>query len=258
MADIHRAQRLGRVRCGTTSRSRQGRTGRVNVQHPESRPTPAGATRTRAQRFYVVVAVVVLLAVGGYLVAWATVGSDDGDAAQSSSGEVNPTASGTASGSSNDPTASASPSDPTPTTPGLVPSQPSATTANTPGQSSASTTGSTRPANPSDPLQIAGCGAPPYPKTFEGWTGNPDYTNAATVVYVNGPISNLNRLGYEVSRVAGLGCVSVPLFGANQNDLSAIAWGNAGLFTKEQVIAAMSRIGMASIDTPACHPKCFK
>ena len=220
---------------------------------PDSQSAPDGTSRLRASRFYAAVAAVVILAVGGYLAVWANAESDDRRAQQSATDVATD-----AGAATNDPAASPSALDPNGITSGQLSSQVPTAPATGAGQSPASTTGPTSPPNPSDPLQIAGCGAPPYPKTFEGWTGNPDYTDATKVVYVNGPISNLNRLGYEVSRIAKLGCVSVPMFSANQNDLSAVAWGNAGLFTKEQVIAAMSRIGMASIDTPACHPKCFK
>lgn len=38
---------------------------------------------------------------------------------------------------------------------------------------------------------------------------------------------------------------------------AAVAWSNVGILTKEQVIVALSRMGVAAIPTPACHPNCL-
>lgn len=176
----------------------------------------------------------VLLSVGGYLVILANEDSGGGTTARSGKGsEVGP-------GSTQPP-------------PGET-----ASPSSDPARQSAPTPNPTNPPNPSDPLQIDGCGGPPYPKTFEGSTGNPDFNNAATVVYFNGQMVNITRLGNEVARVAQLGCVSVPMNGASQPDLNAVAWSNVGIFTKEQVIVALSRMGVVAIPTPSCHPDCFR
>jgi len=46
--------------------------------------------------------------------------------------------------------------------------------------------------------------------------------------------------------------------GASQPDLYAVAWSNVGIFTEEQVIVALSRMGVVAIPTPSCHPDCFR
>jgi len=205
----------------------------VNAEQNDPHPAPPDNARSRALRFYVAVAAVVLLSVGGYAIILSKENSGDRVAEQSASNASEST--------------KATPPAPDQTPSSIDPARPPSTTPS-----------STNPPDPSNPLQIDGCGGPPYPKTFEGSTGNPDFTNATMVVYFNGPMISTTRLGTEVARVARLGCVSIPMNGASQPELNVVAWSNVGIFTKEQVVVALSRLGATAIATPACHPNCFK
>jgi hypothetical protein len=110
-----------------------------------------------------------------------------------------------------------------------------------------------------NPLRIEGCGTPPYPQTQSGWDGVPINTSGDKSMYYTGPAlhGDLERLGHEISRVAGLGCVSVGLGEAREGDYKTISWGNEGLFTREQVAIAIRKLGATPIPNPPCHPLCF-
>ncbi len=107
-------------------------------------------------------------------------------------------------------------------------------------------------------LRIDGCGTPPYPQTQSGWDGVPINTSGEKSMYYTGALlGDLERLGHQISRVAGLGCVSVGLGGAWGGDYKTISWGNEGLFTREQVAIAIRQLGATPIPNPPCHPLCF-
>lgn len=206
----------------------------MNAEQPDHETPDPGMGRAPALRFLVAVAMAVLLSVSGYLVLMS----------RENSGERREQGS--------DQALSPSLADPSPGSPDLTTTPTSGAPTPDPGRPTATTP------NPAGTDPTANCGSPPYPKTREGWTGNPDYKNAERVVYFNGPMTDLTRLGDEVARVAGLRCVTVAMYGANQLDLSAVAWSNAGIFTKDQVNTALMVLGVTPIPTPACHPDCFK
>jgi hypothetical protein len=98
-------------------------------------------------------------------------------------------------------------------------------------------------------LQIDGCPPPPLPQTQAGWNdGLADPALQITVTPLrSGMTSDLEHLGYEISRVAHLGCVSVGLSSSAPGDGTAtIYWYNVGLFTVDQMRTALRNLGWIS------------
>lgn len=97
-------------------------------------------------------------------------------------------------------------------------------------------------------MHIDGCPPAPLAQTLTGWNdGVTDPALQITVTPLRPGMIDLELIGYEISRVAQLGCVSVGLSGSAPGDGTySINWYNVGLFTVDQMRTALRNLGWVS------------
>lgn len=89
-------------------------------------------------------------------------------------------------------------------------------------------------------FQIDGCGLPPYPEYTANWNGG-SWEERYTYSF-SGSSVNLSALGYELSRVARIGCYFVGLGSSNSGSDWTINWNNTDI-TAAQVQTAVRNLG---------------